>query len=361
MTGTWVLYIPYVKDTLQIDDGQLGIALFCYAFGTLVMIPFSAKIIDTLGVGKSTLIGVILYAVAFVFPIIASSYVMLCGLLMITGALSCFTDIAMNALVSDIEKEDKVHFMSASHGFFSLGGVIGAGIGSLILKYFNIPFYHMVYAMVFVVITNLLICKAYLGIRSDHAEREKKSFNLKLLRPLLGLTIIGFIIMGSEGAIEHWSKLYLLDIVNVSSEEIAGFGFVAFSAMMTVGRFFGDGVSSKYGPLKIIIAGCLIGIMGYALILMATTTLSLIGFGLVGIGFSVIIPELFRLAGKAKGISSSEGISFVAGFGYLGFLLGPVVLGFLSDLSSLRLSFIFLLSIAAIAMLTAYILKQRRS
>ncbi len=362
IVGTWVLYIPGVKERLAIDDAQLGIALFCFALGTLVMIPLSSILIKKIGVGKVTLFSIITFSILFFAPLIAPSYELLCMSLFFAGLLGCSTDIAMNALVSDIEQEDEVHFMSASHGFFSLGGVIGAGIGSFLIVYIEVPVFHMVYASIFVIITNLLFAKAYFSVKGKREEEkgEKKLNFIKLLRPLFGLTVIAFLIMGSEGAIEHWSKLYLQDIVAVTSEKVSGFGFVAFSTTMTIGRFLGDEISKRFGSLPIIIGGCMISSIGFLAVLVSQIAITITGFGLVGLGFSVIIPELFRLAGKAKGISSAEGISFVAGFGYLGFLLSPPVLGFLSKIESLRLSFILLLLGTILAMTITFFLKKRR-
>jgi len=360
MTGTWVLYIPKIKEKLNIDDAQLGIALFCFALGTLTAMPFSSKLIKRIGVGKMTLIGIIMYSILFLVPLIAPSYIMLCLSLYIVGIFGCLTDISMNALVSDIEQKDNVHFMSASHGFFSLGGVIGAGIGSFLIEYIKVPVTHMAFAMIFVIITNVILAKVYLTIQGKKESNTKKSKPFELMKPLFGFTIIAFLIMGSEGAIEHWSKLYLQDIVSVTSEKISGFGFVAFSAMMTLGRFFGDAVSKRFGSFVIIIGGCLISILGFIAVLSAQLLITIIGFGLVGLGFSVVIPELFRLAGRAKGISSAEGISFVAGFGYLGFLLSPPVLGFISKLESLKLSFTVLLIASCIAMIITLFLNRKR-
>ncbi len=362
MAGTWVLYIPHVKKKLVINDGQLGIALFCLSLGALLMIPIAPKITKVLGLGKATILGIVVFALSFLLPLIAPSYALLCLALFATGLMISLTDIAMNALVSEIEKEDNVHFMSASHGFFSLGGVLGAGIGSLVISYFEVPVLHMGYAAAGVILTNLLVAKAYFTIKGgsrDTSESESKGFSLKLLKPLLGLTIVAFLIMGSEGAIEHWSKLYLQDIVKVTSEGLAGLGFVVFSTTMTIGRFFGDGVSKRFGSLPIIIGGCLIGALGFTSILAASLWVTILGFGLVGLGYSVIIPELFRLAGKSKGVSSAEGISFVAGFGYFGFLVSPAILGFLSDLSSLRLSFTALLVAAILSALIGFGLSKR--
>lgn len=358
MTGTWVLYIPHVKEKLALDDGQVGIAFFCFALGTLTMIPIVSIINKNAGIGKSTFAGIVIFSLVFLLPLIAPNYILLCVTLFITGLMACLTDVSMNALVSEIEQEDKVNFMSASHGFFSLGGVIGAGIGSLIITYFKVPVFHMLGAAVFVILTNLFLAKSYLSLKGEKVDRSKKSFDFKLLKPLLGLMIVAFLIMGSEGAIEHWSKLYLKDIVLVTSKKIAGFGFVAFSVTMTIGRFFGDAISKRFGSFSIIIGGCLISMTGFFAVLASQLLITIIGFGFVGLGFSVIIPELFRLAGKAKGVSSSEGISFVAGFGYVGFLLSPALLGFLSKIATLKLSFLALLIATGIALLTTFVLKK---
>jgi len=356
LVGTWVLYIPRIKEKLNIDDGEIGIALFCYAMGVLVAVTFASKVIDTIGVGKSTWIGITIFALLFLLPLIASSYVLLCITLLLVGVASSFTDIAMNALIADIEKEDGVHFMSAAHAFFSLGGVIGAGIGSLLISYVAIPVLHMLGVVIIVIMTNTLLMPHFIGMRSV-VEKEGERFSFGLLKPLLGLTIISFIVMGSEGSLEQWSKLYLEDIVLVSSERLAGFGFVIFSAAMAVGRLFGDRISTRFGSYPIMIAGLFIGLIGYGAVLSKMQSITLLGFGLVGIGFSVIIPELFRLAGRTKGISSSQGISFVAGMGFVGFMAGPAVMGFLADRSSLWLSYMALGIACAIAFCISIVLK----
>jgi len=362
MVGTWVLYIPRVKEKLLIDDGDIGLALFCYAIGGLVAVTFSSKIIDAIGSGKATLYGIVTFSVLFLLPISAPSLGLLCASLVLAGISSAFTDIAMNALVSELEKEDGVHFMSAAHAFFSLGGVIGAGIGSALIGYVTLPFAHILGVAIVLIFTNVILSPHFLFIKGTPVQKKgEKGVFLKLLKPLLGLTIISFIVMGSEGSLEQWSKLYLEDVVGVTTEWLAGFGFVIFSAAMTVGRLFGDGVSARIGSYRIIIYGLLIALAGYATILVASTGLSLLGFGLVGIGFSVIIPELFRLAGKAKGITSSQGISLVAGMGFVGFMAGPAIMGSLADMYSLWTSYLALGVASAIAFVVGLIVSSRAS
>ncbi|MBP2832155.1 MFS transporter [Aquimarina sp. U1-2] len=359
MIGTWVLYIPQVKEKLQIDDAQLGIALFCLALGTLFMITLSPIIIKLIGVGRATLFSILIFSLLFLIPTIVESYLAFCISLFVVGLAGCLTDVAMNALVSEIEIEDNVHFMSASHGFFSLGGVIGAGIGSLLIEYFEIAILHLACMATCVIISNLMLARTYISIRAMHKEKETRSKLFKLCKPLFGLSIIAFLIMGSEGAIEHWSKLYLQDIMAISSEKISGLGFVAFSALMTGGRFLGDQVSKRFGSFSIIIVGSSIGLLGFIAVLVSQIWITIIGFGLVGFGFSIIIPELFRLAGKTKGISAAQGISFVAGFGYLGFLISPPILGFLSKIESLHLSFTVLLFWTLLTVIITFFLKKR--
>jgi fucose permease len=266
----------------------------------------------------------------------------------------------MNALVSIIEKRENENFMSAAHGFFSLGGFIGAGIGSFLITQFSHPSFHMLLMSSFIILTTLLLAKNYENIAEHAHEKREESTNIfKNLKPVLGLSIVAFIIMFNEGAVEHWSNLFLFDIVNVSESQ-AGFGFVIFSLAMTLGRFLGDGVSRKIGAIKTISYGCLIALVAYSSILMSDFYVSVLGFGILGLGLSVIIPEIFRLAGKTKHMNTSVAISVVSGIGFLGFLIGPVLLGFISNWSNLIMSYVFLLiSVFMAFCLIAFLLSRK--
>jgi fucose permease len=129
---------------------------------------------------------------------------------------------------------------------------------------------------------------------------------------------------------------------------------------MTLGRFLGDGVSKKIGAIRTISYGCIVALVAYSLILVANFYLSVLGFGVLGLGISVIIPEIFRLAGKTKHLNTSVAISVVSGIGFIGFLIGPVLLGFISNLSTLVMSYIFLLiSICMAFSLVVFLLSRK--
>ncbi|MDC6366006.1 MULTISPECIES: MFS transporter [Flavobacteriaceae] len=355
--GTWAVYIPVVKEKLHIDKADLGIAIFCLALGVFALFPLAPKIINKLGVGKATWIGVLCSSVTALFPLLAPNYYTLMVSLFFFGASNGLTDIAMNTLVTEIEKEDRQNFMSAAHGFFSLGGVL-VGLGSFLIPIIDNPALHMGINVGIVLMVNLIFYKKYVNIVSAPVETEP--FSIKLFKPLFLLGIVSFIAFGSEGAIIDWSGLYLKEIT-MAPEMLIGSGFLAFSTTMTIGRFLGDGISAKIGAVKIVALGAIIAICGYVLVLSDQTILSIAGFALNGLGFSVIVPELFRIGGNVKGIESAQGVTFIAGSGYSGFLVGPVFLGFLAESASLKHSFYALLICALLVLATTFALHSNKS
>lgn len=351
--GTWAIYIPSVKEKLEIDKAGLGIAIFCLSLGVFTVFPIASKIINKLGVGKATWYGVLLSSITALFPLLAPNHYLLMLALFLFGVSNGFTDIAMNTLVTEIEKEDKRNFMSAAHGFFSLGGVL-VGLGSFLIPLMANPFLHMLVTVLGVFFINLHVKKAYCNIKA--APIAKEPFNLRLFKPLLPLGIVGFVAMGSEGAIIDWSGLYLKEIT-LAPEILIGSGFLAFSCAMTLGRFLGDGISARMGSINIVAIGATIAVLGYGLVLSGGTLMAVMGFALNGLGFSVIVPELFRMGGNIEGVDSAQGVSFIAGTGYSGFLTGPVILGFLAEEVSLRHSFYALLGCAVLVFGITFLLR----
>ena len=262
----------------------------------------------------------------------------------------------MNTLVTEIEKEDGKKFMSAAHGFFSLGGVL-AGLGSFLIVPVGSPALHMLGVILLVFAINLRFRKYYLRITA--APVEKEGFSLKLFRPLFLLGLVSFIVMGGEGAIVDWSGLYLQEI-SQAPEFLIGAGVLAFSVTMTLGRFLGDSISTRIGSVRIVTLGSLIAVFGYLSVLSTGIWMSLLGFSLIGLGFSVIVPEMFRIGGNIKGVDAAQGVAFIAGTGYTGFLLAPPVLGYVGEHFQLTTTFAVLLGAAALVFLSTFILRNKK-
>ena len=354
--GTWAIYIPQITAKLQLTEGELGFAVFFMALGTLCTIPFVPKLIKNLGLGKAVLFAVIGFCVFILGPFLANSYVLLCASLYGVGVFSGLLDVAINTLVTEVERKNNVHFMSVSHGFFSLGGMLGAGLGSLLMPYIAFAEWHVAGVSLILIVINLILCKNYYRIASTQ-EAEEASFKLKNLKPLIGLALIGFLVMAAEGAIVDWSALYL-EQVTLATAALSGLGYTIFNGTMALGRFFGDAVSTRFGSRLIMIVGSFLAASGFGLTLVAETTTALIGFAVVGMGLSIVVPELFRYSGNLNGIRAEEGISFIAGTGFVGLLLGPVFLGFLAQTFDLKGSFIALLCFTAIAGIVALSLRR---
>jgi len=296
LTGTWVLYIPQLREQLSLTDGQLGMVLFCFPVGVLLALPFVPKISRSIGLGKLTHFGVMLLPIWYVLMVQAPHPLYLGAALLLAGICSGTVDVAMNALVSHIETTDGVKIMSTAHGFFSLGGVIGAGTGAVLADVVSIPAVHMLILLVILTVTNAMLAGRYKHIVELPTANTDTTNSYKLLLPLIGLAAVALMIMMNEGAVEHWSKLYMLDVVQVQSQSVAAIGFIAFSALMTAGRFLGDTLQTMIGSSKLLIYGMLLAVVGHAGILSAHVSITVVGFGVLGLGLSVVIPELFRLA-----------------------------------------------------------------
>ncbi|WP_419212348.1 MFS transporter [Maribacter sp. X9] len=355
--GTWAIYIPTVKEALKIDNSQLGFAIFFLSLGVFCVFPFASTLINKIGVGKLTWYCVLLSSIASLLPLLAPSYYMLMAALFLFGTANGLTDISMNTLVTEIEKKDRVKFMAASHGFFSLGGVL-AGLGSFLIGPLGNPVLHMLMVVTLVIGINVLFYKNY--VNEVAPIEEKEPFHLNLFRPLLLLGLISFVAMGSEGAIVDWSGLYLKE-VTLAPEALWGVGFLGFQITMTVGRFLGDGISGKLGSMKMVSIAAVLAILGYLFVLSGESYMAIIGFALNGLGFSVIVPEVFRIGGNVKGVDSSQGIAFIAGSGYAGFLCAPPILGFLAENYGLIRSFSVLLSCGFLILLFTFLLKRKKT
>ncbi|MBN1789700.1 MAG: MFS transporter [Bacteroidales bacterium] len=348
--STWVIYIPFVADKLNITEGKIGGALFFTALGSLSMLPVSNRLVDKLGVGRQAFFGFVGYAIAIYGMFLAPTYPLLCVALYIFGTMSSLFVIALNSLTATIEKKAGINIMSGSHGFWSIGGIIGASAGSFIAGIIRMPFLHITVLVVILISIQLWLRKEYFHIRTQHFEKEKHGkFPIK---PLLAIASISLIIMVAEGAIADWSALYLKKVVMMKGQFL-GLGYALFSVGMALGRFTGDALSSRLGSWKMLRISIGTALAGFTLVLLIIPFSTLLGFFIIGLGFSTVVPEVYRLASRIKGIRTADGVSFISATANVGFLTGPVVLGFIAELRTLHVSFMVLMAFVATAFVMA--------
>jgi MFS family permease len=349
MMSTWLLYTPYILDRLMITEAALGYAFFCMALGAVSSLAISKKLIKYYGEGRYTFFSTFGYVLLIICTVVAPNLPLLCLILFFTGAFAGSMDVGMNALATHLERKNQVRIMSACHGFWSLGFFVGASIGSVLMSYLMHPFVHMFLMMCMAMILHLYFSGPLRGEKSELEETEHKGgLSIFQNKKLVSFAIVGLVVMMTEGAIMDWSTLFMSRSV-LAPEIWWGYALGIFSLCMAAGRFMMDPISDTYGSKLIVQGGLIVVVLGVLLVLSNDLMPVLFGFGLIGFGVSGIVPEIYRLSSQINGIESSDGVATVAGMGYIGFLAGPVLMGYLVENFAYSAIFYVILILVAIA------------
>ncbi len=355
--GTWVIYIPHITDKLNMSESQLGIALFFGAIGSLFGTTLGKGMVGKYGEGKVSTLSMLMQSVFMFSMFLAPSFYLLSAAFFLYGFSGGLFQVGANAMVISLEKQYGISIMSSCHGFFSLGALIASGFGTFLLIALDNATLHIILSVSTVVILQILFSKVIIPIRSKAEPKQKsETSNLKRNAVLLWLAFIAMSVMITEGAIADWSGLYMQDVVKANKNWL-GLAYAAFSLSMTAGRFIGDYFSRRFGPLQIIIAGFVLGLIGFLLVFSQHFAIVIIGFFVIGTGFSVIIPEIYRVSANLEGINSAYGIAFMASAGYVGFLVGPVILGILAESFGLSVSFMVLFALVGMGAILVTLLQ----
>jgi len=326
--GTWITRIPDIQQQTGLSDGQLGLALLGMPLGAIAIMAFMGQIIHHHGAGKVTWVSSVVFVLAMILPTLAVDLWTLAGALVIVGIGVGSMDVSMNATAAVVEKQSQRLIMSTSHAVFSLGGMIGAGIGSVVVGLGVSTFAHFSYTIATMLAVVLVVRKQWLAISEDNQGSHKWVWPT---RSLALLVFIGFCALLSEGAIADWSAIYLRRTLQ-GSAFIGGLGFAGFSLTMSLGRFYGDLVIPKWGAGNLVQWGGLLAgaSLGVALMI-GNPTVSIVGFTLAGLGLSCVIPIIFSASARIPGVSPGGGIAAVSSMGYMGLMVGPPAIGFIAE------------------------------
>jgi MFS family permease len=167
----------------------------------------------------------------------------------------------------------------------------------------------------------------------------------------LFIGVLCFIMFMTEGAVLDWSAVFLTSARGMETS-YAGLGYAAFALTMTIGRLLGDRIVQRFGGTNIIIFGGLCAAAGFALAtLVLAWQVALLGYALVGVGCSNIVPVLFTSVGRQTIMPESVAVPAITTLGYAGILVGPAAIGFAGHVASLSAAFLIvaflLLGVAA--------------
>jgi MFS family permease len=336
--GAWAAVLPDIKAQIGASDGELGAAMIAAGLGSLPGMALSGRLWQRAGwwvLPAATAF----FAMAALGPLVATSPALLAGTLLFVGAGSGAMDVAMNSAVSDVEAMANRRLMYGAHALFSLAALLaslltgfareaGAGPGPVLS------------------LAALVVAIAALGSISvagtGRAAREPAvaatgdSSSGPSLRTFVSLAVLCALAFLIEDAVQSWSALHLeRDLL--SPPEIGGAGPAVFSGAMFVGRSAGQWLGARYTDRLLLTSGALGAAAGLAVAaLTPDALLALAGFAVAGAGVAMVAPALFARAGRlADPQRRAAAIATLTSVGYMGFIVGPALIGLVAQLAGL--------------------------
>ena len=348
--ANWVSRIPAVKSRLALDDAELGVALLGLAIGALMAFPIAGWSVSRFGARRVMVTSILLMCAALPVAALASSLPLLALALVFLGAGNGATDVAMNAQAVEVEKAYGRPILSNFHAMWSLGALLGAGMGGLLASANLTPPSHFLLVAVTFAVAVALVRPNLLQTAPPAAVGP--IFSLPP-RALLGVGLMVFGAALGEGAIADWSAVYLRDELG-TGEAFAAVGYASFAVAMLVARLLGDTLTTRWGAVTVAAQGGLVAALGLSFgLLVAAPWAVLVGFACVGWGLASAFPLAFGAAGNMPGMNPGVALAAVATMGYFGFLVGPPFIGFVAHATSLQLALsavvVFSLMMAALS------------
>jgi len=336
--GAWAAVLPSVQEATGASKGALGLAMLFVSVGSIPSMFFlAAPAVRRFG-ARAVSIGCAVFALATVLPGLATTLPVLILTLTLTGVGSGLVDVGINANIGRIETETGARLMPLAHGMYSVGVLVGA-VGAGLARGAGVGREEILGAgAVLIALTGLVIAT------DDAPAQADAQPGFRFARALLLIGFLGAAAFVVEGGIENWSALYLERQFD-AEPAVSGLGPGVFGASMAFGRFFGQ-AAGRYSDRFLLAGGSVLAAGGCTLAAFAPDAkLGLIGFAIGGAGVSLNAPIVFGIAARKP--DAATAVATVTTIGYLGLLIGPVLVGGVAQVTSLRVSFLVLAAIAA--------------
>ncbi len=340
--ATWASRIPDIKGSLRLSEALLGTLLLALPAGQMLTLPFSGRIVARYG-SKITLgIAFVFYAFSLTNLGLAKEGWQLGLALFAMGISGNLCNISVNTQAVSVEKMYGRPILASFHGVWSTAGFSGALIGLLMISLKLTPYQHFWIIAIAGIISTFFANRFLTESATTSPSQESTEKTSRFRKPpkvILQLGIIGFCCMASEGTMFDWSGVYFQKIVKAEGSLIP-LGYASFMIMMALGRFTGDKLQVRFGKQRMLQLNGLLIFTGLSTAIFFPQLLTAtLGFIIVGFGVSSVVPMVYSTAGKIPGMAPSIALAGVSGISYLGFLLGPPLIGFVAELTDLRFSF----------------------
>lgn len=334
--GTWGVHIPSVKGRYALDERTLGLALLSMSVGSLLTLAIAGRVVGKLGARNTTVVAGWGFCLALALSLVLPAYLALLPLMVVFGASESVFDVAINAEGTTLEILSGRGVMSGFHGMFSLGAMGGAALTAGMLKAGVAPAVQLGGVAAVVAVS---IFAASRGMLETHPSSGDAQANFAW--PKGTLLLIGMLIcfgMLAEGVMYNWSVLYVNQELR-SPQERAALAYVAFAGATAAMRFAGDSVRARVSERTMLVAGPSIAAVAMLVVLVAATPwVAMVGFAVVGMGLATVVPILYNAATRVPGVSRAAAIASVSSIGYVGFMIGPPIIGAVAHATTLTIA-----------------------
>ncbi len=342
--STWAARIPAIKEQFHFNDAELGAVLFMLPLGSMIALPFAGWSVSHFGSRTMTFVAAIFYLFLLAGIGYSSTVLALSIVLFFFGFWGDVLNIAMNTQAILVQEEMYTKpLMSSFHGMWSIGAMVGAFSGGIMMKSLMSTRQHFLWIAV-VIFVFVIFFIVHLIKKDTPKSNEQKLFAW----PDKALWLLGaicFCCALAEGAMADWSSLYYKQVIS-DVNKVSTTGYTVFACMMAFGRFIGDWLTAKLGYRLILMINSFFIVAGLGLAIgIQQPIVVIIGFGLVGLGVSTIIPIVYSLAGKTKKMATSASLAAVSTVGFTGFLIGPPIIGFVAHEIGLRWALMIVLGL----------------
>ncbi|TPK62441.1 MFS transporter [Mesorhizobium sp. B2-4-15] len=362
--GSWAACLPVLSAHNRLEKGELGLVLLCFALGAIATMMNVGRLTTRYSCSTLSLCGSLTFGTALLVVPHVSGPGWLAFAVLVAGAGFGTLDVSMNTEASAIERRAGRHLMSSFHAVFSFGNLAGALAVGQILSHGGAL--EICLAATGLTVAALAIT-ASLGAsraaeRDDPLQTGLTSGNAlertqKVYIVLLGM--IAFLALLGEGGMMDWSAIYIVTAFG-KTDSIGAYGFAVLASTMALGRLFGDAIAARIGSTRLMLS-CALACAASVGLLIVASNLGLVFLSLAtcGLGVANIVPAVFAAAGRAGGAAAGRAMSIVTTMGYAGLLVGPALLGFVAQLSSLAVSFgLIAVAFALIAVSTRSLRKE---
>ncbi|MEU0035087.1 MULTISPECIES: MFS transporter [unclassified Streptomyces] len=359
--GMWIVHIPAIEQRVGIGHAVLGWLLLLLGAGAFTGMQLIGPLTDRFGARTVVPVSAVLCSAALVLPGLATDVWTLGAALVVFGFSTGCLDVSINTHAVQVERGYQRPVMSAFHALFSIGGVAASLVGAFTLTRGWSPATTLGAMALLSLGVTALAAPALLrqDPARDLAVAAPQAVKARRRTPsrIWILAALAFTLMLCEGVANDWSALHLKDVLDAPAST-AALAYGAYATAMTTGRLLADRVAARLGTVAVLRYGSALAALGMTLAALAPNVpVALAGWTVFGAGLSGCIPQLFSAAGHTDPAAAGANVSRVSGLGYLGMLAGPAVIGPLTEVVPLNLTFFLPVTFCVLASVTARILK----